>query len=60
MELELSELVYDRMSGVVSALEPYDHVGRCRKVIHYLSLALVSPLCAQNCSNTHKIISSKP
>ncbi len=37
-----------RMTGIVSALKSYNHIGNFREHIHNLALAFISPLCSDN------------
>ena len=48
MEHDLVVTYYQGMASVISTLKSYDEVGFFRKEIYDLSLALISPLRADN------------
>ncbi len=54
-ERELVGLALDdeRVTGIVTALEAYHHVGAARQPVDDLSLAFVAPLGADDCDVSH-------
>ena len=53
VEFERTFVVDDGMSGIVAALEAYDHIHIFGKIIHYFTFAFVSELCSDKNCNRH-------
>ena len=53
VQAECTEIVDDRVAGVIATLETHHDIGLPCQVVYHPTLALVAPLGADNCRDRH-------